>query len=284
MPSALLVVFNTLLYGVCGVIVWWMMPHTPLVAFTLVWGVLRPRWLMLTTSWPGPYRLALLYSGPCSRHHGGWSAHAGQNVRKLVKDGFVIRKPAIIHSRARARTAAEARSKGRHTGYGALTAGDWLWCPVCEHVWTRQVQLGQQWLVDVAGGPATVSIVLYLSPACWCVWAGAQTQETPALLDQVSAMVPVRRACPPRSCGSAAPACCVACSRSTVTPRRSTSTCTTSCTCGWVDGSSASSIQSIGECKNLSVCPTCASLLPCWVETATLECLHFSVPLPAGQG
>uniref|UniRef100_A0A7S3QTA2 Ribosomal protein L19 n=2 Tax=Eukaryota TaxID=2759 RepID=A0A7S3QTA2_DUNTE len=45
-------------------------------------------------------------------------ANSRQNVRKLVKDGFVIRKPAIIHSRARARTAAEARSKGRHTGYG----------------------------------------------------------------------------------------------------------------------------------------------------------------------
>jgi large subunit ribosomal protein L19e len=43
---------------------------------------------------------------------------SGQNVRKLVKDGFVIRKPAIIHSRSRARIAAEARSKGRHTGYG----------------------------------------------------------------------------------------------------------------------------------------------------------------------
>lgn len=44
---------------------------------------------------------------------------AGQNIRKLVKDGFVIRKPQKIHSRARARTAAEAKAKGRHTGYGA---------------------------------------------------------------------------------------------------------------------------------------------------------------------
>ena len=44
---------------------------------------------------------------------------AGQNIRKLVKDGFVIRKPQKIHSRARARDAAEAKSKGRHMGYGA---------------------------------------------------------------------------------------------------------------------------------------------------------------------
>jgi len=41
-------------------------------------------------------------------------------VRRLVKDGFIIRKPEKIHSRHRARTAAEAKAKGRHTGYGAL--------------------------------------------------------------------------------------------------------------------------------------------------------------------
>lgn len=44
----------------------------------------------------------------------------GQNIRKLVKDGFVIRKPQKIHSRSRARAAQEAKSKGRHTGYGTL--------------------------------------------------------------------------------------------------------------------------------------------------------------------
>lgn len=45
-------------------------------------------------------------------------ANSRQNIRKLVKDGFVIRKPTVIHSRARARRSAEAKSKGRHTGYG----------------------------------------------------------------------------------------------------------------------------------------------------------------------
>ena len=43
----------------------------------------------------------------------------GQNVRKLIKDGYVIKKPTKIHSRARARLSAEAKAKGRHTGYGA---------------------------------------------------------------------------------------------------------------------------------------------------------------------
>jgi ribosomal protein L19E len=42
----------------------------------------------------------------------------GQNIRKLIKDGLVIRKPTVIHSRARARRQAEAKAKGRHTGYG----------------------------------------------------------------------------------------------------------------------------------------------------------------------
>ena len=35
-----------------------------------------------------------------------------------MKDGFVIKKPEAIHSRARARLSAVANSKGRHTGYG----------------------------------------------------------------------------------------------------------------------------------------------------------------------
>eukprot|EP00878_Enallax_costatus_P000159 GHUV01000207.1.p1 GENE.GHUV01000207.1~~GHUV01000207.1.p1 ORF type:complete len:207 (+),score=70.53 GHUV01000207.1:81-701(+) len=45
-------------------------------------------------------------------------ANSRQNIRKLIKDGFVIRKPTTIHSRARARRQAEAKAKGRHTGYG----------------------------------------------------------------------------------------------------------------------------------------------------------------------
>jgi hypothetical protein len=44
--------------------------------------------------------------------------HSGQNIRKLVKDGFILKKPSKIHSRSRARAAAEAKAKGRHTGYG----------------------------------------------------------------------------------------------------------------------------------------------------------------------
>merc|ERR1712012_1464497 len=46
------------------------------------------------------------------------NANSRQNVRKLVKDGLIIRKPVKVHSRARTRKHAEARRKGRHMGYG----------------------------------------------------------------------------------------------------------------------------------------------------------------------
>merc|ERR1711937_221716 len=45
-------------------------------------------------------------------------ANSRQNIRKLVKDGFVIKKPENIHSRSRARLSAAAKAKGRHTSYG----------------------------------------------------------------------------------------------------------------------------------------------------------------------
>jgi len=45
-------------------------------------------------------------------------ANSRQNIRKLIKDGFIIRKPPIMHSRYRARVYNAAKLKGRHTGTG----------------------------------------------------------------------------------------------------------------------------------------------------------------------
>jgi len=45
-------------------------------------------------------------------------ANSRQNIRKLIKDGFVIRKPQHMHSRARVRKTLAAKRKGRHTGTG----------------------------------------------------------------------------------------------------------------------------------------------------------------------
>lgn len=44
------------------------------------------------------------------------NANSRQNIRKLVKDGLIIRKPQAIHSRSRVRRALEAKRKGRHQG------------------------------------------------------------------------------------------------------------------------------------------------------------------------
>ncbi|KAH9404383.1 PREDICTED: 60S ribosomal protein L19-like [Rhagoletis zephyria] len=46
------------------------------------------------------------------------NANSRQHVRKLIKDGLIIRKPVAVHSRARVRRNIEARRKGRHTGTG----------------------------------------------------------------------------------------------------------------------------------------------------------------------
>merc|ERR1719385_292065 len=46
------------------------------------------------------------------------NANSRQNIRKLIKDGLVIKKPVAVHSRARTRMNQEARRKGRHTGQG----------------------------------------------------------------------------------------------------------------------------------------------------------------------
>jgi large subunit ribosomal protein L19e len=45
-------------------------------------------------------------------------ANSRKNIRKLVADGFVLKKPPTMHSRARARAHHEAKKKGRHSGIG----------------------------------------------------------------------------------------------------------------------------------------------------------------------
>ncbi|OZJ04397.1 hypothetical protein BZG36_02416 [Bifiguratus adelaidae] len=46
------------------------------------------------------------------------NANSRQNIRKLVKDGLIIRKPQISQSRFRVRERAAAKRVGRHTGFG----------------------------------------------------------------------------------------------------------------------------------------------------------------------
>jgi hypothetical protein len=43
-------------------------------------------------------------------------ANSRRNVARLYRDGFIVKKPSVVHSRARVALRNEAKRKGRHTG------------------------------------------------------------------------------------------------------------------------------------------------------------------------
>jgi len=45
-------------------------------------------------------------------------ANSRRNVARLQKDGLIMKKPAVVHSRSRVTARLEAKRKGRHTGIG----------------------------------------------------------------------------------------------------------------------------------------------------------------------
>ena len=65
---------------------------------------------------------------------------AGQNIRKLQKDGFIIKKPQKVHSRARTNAWAEAKRKGRHTGHGKRKGAKEARMPV-KVLWIRRMRV-----------------------------------------------------------------------------------------------------------------------------------------------
>jgi hypothetical protein len=67
-------------------------------------------------------------------------ALAGQNIRKLVKDGFVLAKPQKVHSRARTNAWAEAKRKGRHTGHGKRKGAKEARMPI-KVLWIRRMRV-----------------------------------------------------------------------------------------------------------------------------------------------
>ncbi|KAI5067505.1 hypothetical protein GOP47_0018033 [Adiantum capillus-veneris] len=68
-------------------------------------------------------------------------ANSRQNIKKLVKDGFVIRKPTKIQLRwARAKCALEAKRKGCHSGYGKRWGTREARLP-SKVLWLRHMQL-----------------------------------------------------------------------------------------------------------------------------------------------
>merc|ERR1712216_446641 len=67
-------------------------------------------------------------------------ANSRQNIRKLVKDGFVIKKPQKVHSRFRANEWAAAKRKGRHTGHGKRKGAKEARMPV-KVLWIRRMRV-----------------------------------------------------------------------------------------------------------------------------------------------
>merc|ERR1719361_997957 len=45
-------------------------------------------------------------------------ANSRRNIARLKRDGLIIKKPSVVHSRARVALRNEAKRKGRHTGIG----------------------------------------------------------------------------------------------------------------------------------------------------------------------
>jgi len=43
-------------------------------------------------------------------------ANSRRNIQKLYNDGFIVKKPSVVHSRARVQERNAAKRKGRHTG------------------------------------------------------------------------------------------------------------------------------------------------------------------------
>merc|ERR1719163_1249047 len=67
-------------------------------------------------------------------------ANSRQNIRKLVKDGFVIKKPTVIHSRSRALRYLAAKRKGRHVGHGKRTGTQNARLPF-KVIWMRRIRV-----------------------------------------------------------------------------------------------------------------------------------------------
>nr|GMD30655.1 60S ribosomal protein L19-3 [Ipomoea batatas] len=68
------------------------------------------------------------------------TAISRMNVRKLINDGLIIKKPAKIQSRFRARRALEAKRKGRSCGYGKRKGTREARTPL-KMVWMKRVRV-----------------------------------------------------------------------------------------------------------------------------------------------
>merc|ERR1711865_463749 len=67
-------------------------------------------------------------------------ANSRLNIRKLAKDGLVIKKPVRVHSRYSVRMKLEAKRKGRHTGTGKRKGSSDARLPTSV-IWMRRLRV-----------------------------------------------------------------------------------------------------------------------------------------------
>jgi large subunit ribosomal protein L19e len=67
-------------------------------------------------------------------------ANSRKNIRKLIKDGFILKKPPVMHSRARARKLHEQKKKGRHCGPGKRRGTANARAP-SKKIWIRRIRV-----------------------------------------------------------------------------------------------------------------------------------------------
>ena len=53
-------------------------------------------------------------------------ANSRRNIARLHRDGLIIKKPTVVHSRARVTLRNEAKRKGRHTGTFSSILIEWI--------------------------------------------------------------------------------------------------------------------------------------------------------------
>jgi len=79
------------------------------------------------------------------------NANTRQSVRKLIKDGLIIKKPVAVHSRFRTRKNIEARRKGRHMGHGKRKGTANARMPT-KILWIRRMRVLRRLLIKYRAG------------------------------------------------------------------------------------------------------------------------------------
>ena len=97
-------------------------------------------------------------------------ANSRQNVRKLIKNGLIIRKPEAIHSRSRIQRRKEAKDRGNHTGFGKRRGTRNARIP-SKLLWMRRIRVLRRLLRKYrAAGKIDKHIYAHFYKIWWCIY------------------------------------------------------------------------------------------------------------------